>query len=78
MEAAVWAMVVAVVLPFFEFVVEDLGVVDDQAVEEGVELFSVDAVGSLHFPVQSWGSGFDVAMGDPFVQYVVPPTATQR
>jgi hypothetical protein len=30
-----------------EFVVEDLGVVDDQAVEEGVELFGVDAVGTL-------------------------------
>jgi hypothetical protein len=33
MQAAVWAMVVVVVLPFSEFVVEDLGVVDDQAVE---------------------------------------------
>jgi hypothetical protein len=32
-EAAVRAMVVVVVLPFSEFVVEDLGVIDDQAVE---------------------------------------------
>jgi len=38
------AMVVVVVLPFSEFVVEDLGVVDDEAVEEGVELLNVDAV----------------------------------
>jgi hypothetical protein len=29
----VWAMVVVVVLPFSKFVVEDLGVVDDEAVE---------------------------------------------
>jgi hypothetical protein len=35
-------MVVVVVLPFSELVVEDLGVVDDGAVEELVELFSVD------------------------------------
>jgi hypothetical protein len=44
-------MVVVVVLPFPEFVVEDLGVVDDQAVEQGVELLSIDAVGSLDAPM---------------------------
>jgi hypothetical protein len=70
-EAAVRAMVVVVVLPFSEFVVEDLGVVDDQAVEQGAELFGVDAVGSFHFPVQAGGSGFDVAVADPFVQDVL-------
>lgn len=30
-------MVVVVVLPFLEFVVEDPGVVDDNAVEQGVD-----------------------------------------
>jgi hypothetical protein len=50
-------MVVVVVLPFSKFVVEDLGVVDDEALEEGVELFSVDAVGSLHLAVKPWLSG---------------------
>jgi hypothetical protein len=64
-EAAVRAMVVVVVLPFSEFVVEDLGVVDDQAVEQGVELFSIDAVRSLYFAVQARGAGFDVAVADP-------------
>ena len=65
------AMVVVVVLPLFEFVVEDLGVVDDQAVEQGVELVNIDAVGSLHFAVQTGGPGSDVAVVDPFVQDVV-------
>jgi hypothetical protein len=42
---------VVVVLPLLEFVVEDLGVVDDGPVEEPVELFGVDAVGTLDFAV---------------------------
>lgn len=41
--------VVVVVLPLSELVVEDFVVVDDQAVEQCVELFGVDAVGPLHF-----------------------------
>jgi hypothetical protein len=52
-EAAVRAMVVVVVLPLAEFVVEDLGVVDDHAVEQGVELFGVDAVRALDLSVQT-------------------------
>ena len=36
--------IVVVVAPTLEFVVEDFGVVDDEAVEQGVELFGVDAV----------------------------------
>ena len=66
-----WAMVVVAVLPLFEFVVEDFGVVDDDSVEEGVELFDVDAVGSLHLSVQAGGSGLDVAVANPFVENVV-------
>lgn len=65
------AMVVVVVLPLFEFVVEDVGVVDDDDVEQGVELFGVDAVGSLHLAVEARGAGFDVAVADAFVQDVV-------
>ena len=65
------AMVVVVVLPLSEFVVEDFGVVDDDAVEQGVELFGVDAVGALHLAVEAWGAGPDVAVGDPFVENVI-------
>ena len=38
------SVVVVVVLPLGEAFVEQLGVVDDDAVQEGVELFGVDAV----------------------------------
>jgi hypothetical protein len=51
-EAAVRAMVVVEVLPFLEFVVVQLGVVDDDAFELAVELLAVDAVGSLDLAVQ--------------------------
>ena len=52
------AVVVVVVLPFAELVVEDLGVVDEGAVEEPVELFGVDAVGAFDLAVEAWGTGF--------------------
>jgi hypothetical protein len=45
-------MVVVEVLPFGEFVVEQLGVVDEDAVELAVELLGVDAVGPLDLAVQ--------------------------
>ena len=51
-EAAVGSVEVVEVFPLLELVVEDVGVVDDGAVEESVELFGVDAMGSLHFAVQ--------------------------
>ncbi len=56
-EAAVGATVVVVVLPLAQFVVEDLGVVDDDAVEEPVELLGVDAVGSFDLAVQARCAG---------------------
>ena len=37
------AVVVVVVLPLFQFVGEQVGVVDDLALEESVELFGVDS-----------------------------------
>jgi hypothetical protein len=54
-----------------ELVVEDVGVVDDGAVEESVELFGVDAVGALHFAVEAGRAGFDVAVSDALVEHVV-------
>jgi hypothetical protein len=44
-------MVVVEVLPLAELVVEDLGVVDHDAVEQPVELLGVDAVGALDLAV---------------------------
>lgn len=43
------------VLPLLEFVVEELGVVDDYAVEQLVEFLGVDAVGSPYFAVEPAG-----------------------
>jgi hypothetical protein len=52
-EAAVWAMVVVVVLPFSKFVVEDLGAVDDEPVEQGRRTLQRRwAVGSLQLPLR--------------------------
>lgn len=48
-------MVVVVVFPLAELVVEDLGVVDDEAVQEAVELLGVDPVGAFDFAVQARG-----------------------
>jgi hypothetical protein len=70
-EAAVGAVVVVVVLPFAELVVEDLGVVDEGAVEEPVELLGVDAVGAFDLAVEPGGAGLDVEVADALVQGVV-------
>lgn len=43
-EAAVRTVIVVVVLSLFEFGVEDVDVVDDDAIEQPVELLGVDAV----------------------------------
>jgi hypothetical protein len=58
------SIVVVVVLPFLQLVVEEVDVVDDLAFEEPVELFGVDPVGSLDLPVQAWCGGFDVDVAD--------------
>ncbi|MDQ0381483.1 hypothetical protein [Amycolatopsis thermophila] len=44
-------MVVVVVLPFLEFVVEHRDVAEDDAVEQTVELLGVDAVRALDAPM---------------------------
>ena len=64
------AMVVVEVLPFLEFVVEQLGVVDEDALELAVELFAVDAVGALDLAVQPRGGGLDVDVPDAAVGQV--------
>ena len=46
------AVVVVEVLPLAELVVEELGVVDHDAVQEAVELLGVDAVGALDLAIQ--------------------------
>ena len=64
------AMVVVEVLPFLELVVEQLGVVDDDAFELAVELLAVDAVGSLDLAVQLRRGGLDVDVPDAAVGQV--------
>ena len=51
-------MEVVEVLPFLKLGGEQAGVVDDDAVEESVELLSVDAVGSLDLAVQARVQGW--------------------
>ena len=69
-KSAVRAVVVVVVLPLLQLLGEEVGVVDDLAFEESVELFGVDAVGSLHFAVEPWRAGFDADVVDAFVEQV--------
>jgi hypothetical protein len=48
-------MVVVEVLPFLELVVEQFGVLDEDAFELTVELLGIDAVAALHLAVQPRG-----------------------
>lgn len=63
-------MVVVVVLPFLELVVEGGEVTQDDAVEQAVELFGVDAVRAFHLAVQPRCGGADVDVADALVQDV--------
>src|SRR5918995_124869 len=63
-------MVVVEVFPFLELVVEHLGVVDNDPLEEPVELLGVDAMGALDFAVESRGAWLDVDMAGAFVQHM--------
>src|SRR5437867_8327597 len=58
-------------LPLLERVVEQLGVVDDHALELAVELLGLDPVGPLHLSVEPRGGRLDVDVADPAVQHVV-------
>ncbi len=63
-------MVVIVVLPLLEFVVEDLVVVDEDPVYEPIELFGVDAVGGPYLAIEASGARLDVPVAEPFVECV--------
>jgi hypothetical protein len=63
-------MVVVVVLPLLELVVEQLGVVEDDAVEQAVELLGVDAVGTLDLAVEAGCAGLDIDVTDAIVEDV--------
>jgi hypothetical protein len=66
----VGSVVVVEVLPLAELVVEDLGVIDHDAVEQAVELLGVDAVGALDLAVEPRRVGLDVDVADALVQDV--------
>ena len=70
-------MVVVEVFPFLELVVEHLGVVDDHAVQEPVELLGVDAMRALDFPVEPRGAGLDVDVAGAFVQHMPVETGAE-
>jgi hypothetical protein len=57
-------VVVVEVLPLAQLVVEDLGVVDHDPVEQAVELLGVDAVGALDLAVEPRRAGLDVDVAD--------------
>jgi Transposase IS116/IS110/IS902 family len=69
-EAAVRPVVVVEVLPLFEAGVEDVHVVDDDALEQPVELLRVDAMTALYLAVEPRSTGSDVDVPDALVQHV--------
>jgi hypothetical protein len=66
-KSAVRTVVVVVVLPLLQLVGEEVGVVDDLAFDESVELLGVDPVGSLDHAVQLWCAGPDRDVIDAIV-----------
>jgi hypothetical protein len=72
-------MVVVEVLPFLELVVEELGVVDHDTLEEPGELLGVDAMGALDLAVEPRGAGLDVDMAGALsstCQWKLEPNST--
>jgi hypothetical protein len=69
-QAAVGPVVVVEVLPLLELVVEHLGVADDHAVQQAVELLGVDTVGPFDLAIQSRGAGLDIDVAGASVQDV--------
>src|ERR671925_2076938 len=64
------AIEVVEVLPLLQLLVEDLGRVDDHAVEKSVELLGVDPVRSLHLAVEPGRLRLDVGVADASVEKV--------
>ena len=77
-------MVILVVLPRAEFVVEDLGVVDEDAIEEAVELFGravhrrydLDDPTVLNICMMAASLSTDVLAADDLRDYVVGEVRT--
>jgi hypothetical protein len=63
-------MVVVEGFPFGELVVEQPGVVDDDAFEHPVELLAVDPVTAFDLAVEPGGGGLDVDVADAAIQQV--------
>jgi len=63
-------MVVVVVPPLLELVVEERGVVDDDALERPIEILGVDSVRSLYFSIEPRRGRLDVDVGDAPVEQV--------
>src|SRR6516165_12543214 len=61
-------MEVVEVFPLLQLVVEELAVVDHDAVERPVELFGVDAMGALDLPIEAGCAGPDVDVLDAPVE----------
>jgi phosphoglucomutase len=61
-QSSMGSVVVVEVLPLADFVVEDLVVVDHDAVQEAVELLGVDAMRALDLAVEPGRSWLDVDM----------------
>jgi hypothetical protein len=59
-EGSVWSIVVVVVPPFLELVVEEVDVADYLAFREPVELFGVEPVRSVDLAIQAWCGGPDI------------------
>jgi hypothetical protein len=68
-------VVVVVVLPLLELVVEHPGVVDNHSVEEPVELLGVDAVRTRDFVVEAGRGLADVGVADADCQQ--PPSVLE-
>jgi hypothetical protein len=69
-QSTVRSSVVVEVLPFTELLVEDLGIVDHDAVEKPVELLRVDPVRSLDLAVEPRRLRLDVFVSHPLVEHM--------
>ncbi len=62
------SVVVVVVFPLPEAFCEEIGVVDDLAFEQPVELLGIDPVGTLHLAVQARSARADPAVCDALIE----------
>jgi len=67
----VWSIVVVVVLPLLEAVVEEIHVVDDLAFQQAIELLGVDSVRAFHFAVEPGRGRLDIGVSDALIEQVL-------